>query len=185
MARESIADLVAKLHNGKVDRREFFTRAVAAGLSIGLARQALLAAGVSAQELPEAARIGNPDVAHTTDSSKGMIKLYSSWPLTGSYDRIGGDAVEAVKLALEDFGNAAGGFAIEYEALDDGASQGVHFGGVDAASFAVPDRGAATRRDPDPTGDRRDDGLERRSAFEGPDEPFEVGACLNHFRTHG
>ena len=122
MARESIADLVAKLHNGRVDRREFFTRAVAAGLSVGLARQALMAAGVSAQELPEAARIGNPDVAHTTDTSKGVIKLYSSWPLTGTYDRIGGDAVEAVKLALADFGNAAGGFAIEYEALDDGVA---------------------------------------------------------------
>jgi branched-chain amino acid transport system substrate-binding protein len=34
--------------------------------------------------------------------------------------QIGTDAVEAVKMAYEDFGNAAGGFALEYEALDDG-----------------------------------------------------------------
>jgi branched-chain amino acid transport system substrate-binding protein len=130
MARESIADLVSKLHTGRVDRREFFTRAVAAGLTVGLARQALMASGVSAQELPEAATIGNPDIPHIFTTDKGTIKFYSSWPLTGSYEQLGGDAVEAIKMALEDFGNAAGGFAIEYEALDDGIA--ANNGGWDA-----------------------------------------------------
>jgi branched-chain amino acid transport system substrate-binding protein len=37
-------------------------------------------------------------------------------------ERTGGDAVEALKMALEDFGNAAGGFALGYEALDDGVA---------------------------------------------------------------
>jgi branched-chain amino acid transport system substrate-binding protein len=34
-------------------------------------------------------------------------------------EQIGGDSKSAVELALEDFGNAAGGYALEYEALDD------------------------------------------------------------------
>ena len=129
MSHESIADLVAKLHSGKVGRREFMVRAAAAGLSVGLIGNALRAAGVSAQDaspaaggLPPAATIGAPGIAHTTDTSKGTIKLYSSWPLTGSMQGIGGDAVASVKMALADFGNAAGGFALEYEALDDGVA---------------------------------------------------------------
>jgi branched-chain amino acid transport system substrate-binding protein len=35
-------------------------------------------------------------------------------------ERIGGHAIEATYMCLEDFGNAAGGFAIEYEPLDEG-----------------------------------------------------------------
>ena len=131
MSRENIAGLVAQLHTGKVDRREFLTRAVAAGLTVGLASQALRAAGVSAQDMPESTKIGNADVAHTMGTDKGMIKLYSSWPLSGSYEQLGGDAVEAVKMCLEDFGNQAGGFAIEYEALDDGVA--ANNGGWEAA----------------------------------------------------
>jgi branched-chain amino acid transport system substrate-binding protein len=137
MARESIPDLIAKLHLGRIDRRDFLKRAGAAGLTATLAAQAIgRFDSVAAQEGTPAAgasamSIGEPGHQHTTDTSKGTIKLFSSWPLTGTYDRIGGDAVEAVKLCLEDFGNAAGGFAIEYEGLDDGSA--ANNGGPDQA----------------------------------------------------
>jgi branched-chain amino acid transport system substrate-binding protein len=132
MAKESIVDLIAKLHRGKVDRREFLKRATAAGLSVTLAGQVVarhdqvLAQDGTPTPGGEATDIGVPGIQHITDTSKGTIKIYSSWPLTGSMQTIGGDAVEAVKMCFADFGNAAGGFAIEYEALDDGtaANQG-------------------------------------------------------------
>lgn len=129
MAREWIGDLIAKLHAGTISRREFAQRAGALGLSATLIGQALRAApGAAAQDASPAAGegaakatdIGVPGVEHSTDTSKGMIRIYSSWPLTGASEQLGGDAVEAIKMCLEDFGNAAGGFAIEYEALDDG-----------------------------------------------------------------
>ena len=46
-------------------------------------------------------------------------------------EQLGGDAVEAIKMCLDDFGNAAGGFKLEYEALDDGVA--ANNGGPDAA----------------------------------------------------
>lgn len=127
MVKESIPDLIAKLHLGKIDRREFIKRAGAAGLSAALIGQVVgRYESAAAQEASPAAgsamSIGAPGHQHITDTSKGTIRIYSSWPLTGSYDRIGGNAIEAVKMCLEDFGNAAGGFAIEYEALDDGVA---------------------------------------------------------------
>jgi branched-chain amino acid transport system substrate-binding protein len=136
MVRESIADLIAKLHSGKVDRRDFLKRATAAGLTATLAGQ-VLSRHASAQDGTPAAgtsstSIGVPGVEHITDTSKGEIKLYSSWPLTGSYDQLGNDAVEAIKLCLADFGNAAGGFALTYEALDDGIA--ANNGGWDSAA---------------------------------------------------
>ncbi|MDP9364634.1 MAG: branched-chain amino acid ABC transporter substrate-binding protein, partial [Chloroflexota bacterium] len=67
--------------------------------------------------------IGRADVARVTETGQGTIRFYSSWPLTGASEQIGGDSVAAVQMALEDFGGAAGGFAIEYEALDDGLAQ--------------------------------------------------------------
>src|SRR5690606_21310174 len=63
---------------------------------------------------------GVAGVEHVTDTSKGTINLYSSWPMTGASEQIGGDSAEAVRFAVEIWGNAAGGFAINYEALDDG-----------------------------------------------------------------
>jgi len=120
MARESIAGLIAQLHSAKISRREFAQRAGLAGLSATLVGQVLRSAPASAQEMPVSTQIGVPGVTHVTDTSKGTIKLYSSWPLTGQMERTGGDAVEALKMALEDFGSAAGGFKLEYEALDDG-----------------------------------------------------------------
>jgi len=122
MAKESIAGLVAQLHTHSISRREFAKRAGLAGLSATLIGQVLRSAPVSAQEMPEATKIGVPGITHSADTSKGTINLYSSWPLTGSYAGIGPDAVAAFQMCLEDFGNAAGGFALKYEALDDGTA---------------------------------------------------------------
>lgn len=114
--------LVDQLQTGAIDRRNFIVRAFALGISTSIIGSALRASGAAAQDAtPEAAEvIGNPDIEHLTTTDKGTIKIYSSWPLTGSYELLGGDAVEAIKLALADYGNAAGGYAIEYTALDDG-----------------------------------------------------------------
>lgn len=140
MARDSIANLIAKLHNGTIDRRDFIQRAGAVGLSATLIGQVLRAAPVGAQDATpgaspaagSATSIGNPDIKHVTDTSKGTIKLYSSWPLTGGMQTTGGDAVAVIKMCLNDFGNAAGGFKLEYEALDDGVA--ANNGGWEAAT---------------------------------------------------
>jgi branched-chain amino acid transport system substrate-binding protein len=135
-SREYIPGLIASLHRGVIDRREFFKRATAAGLSAALAGQVIGRYDAVAQDATpspggNATSIGEPNHEHVTDTSKGNIKLYSSWPLTGTYEQIGGDAVESIKMALEDFGGAAGGFALAYEALDDGSA--AQNGGPDAA----------------------------------------------------
>lgn len=122
MAKESIPGLIAQLHMNKISRREFAKRAAAAGLAASLVGQAIRVADVAAQDMPASTTIGKPGYVHSTDTSKGTIKLYSSWPLTGTYDQLGGDAVEAVKMCIADFGSAAGGFALTYEALDDGVA---------------------------------------------------------------
>jgi len=124
MARDSIAGLIAQLYNAKLSRREFGKRAAAAGLSTALIGQVLEVHATRAQDgdAPLATTIGEQGYVHSTDTSKGKIKIYSSWPLTGSMEGVGGDAVQAAKMAFDDFGNAAGGFAIEYEALDDGVA---------------------------------------------------------------
>lgn len=124
MARDYVVDLMARLHTGKISRRDFAKRAAAAGLSAGLIGQALRVASVRAQDATgtKASDIGLANVEHMTDTSKGTIKFYSSWPTTGQMKGTGGDAVVAVELCLEDFGSAAGGFAIEYEAMDDSSA---------------------------------------------------------------
>jgi branched-chain amino acid transport system substrate-binding protein len=123
--------LVNQLQRGKIDRRTFLVRAVALGATSSAIYSALTRTGlVAAQDA--ATSIGNPDIEHITTTDKGVIRLYSSWPLTGAYEQIGGDAVEAIKLALSDYGNAAGGFALEYQALDDGIA--ANNGGWDAGA---------------------------------------------------
>jgi len=124
-----VTKLVEQFNSGRIDRRTFMVRAAALGLSAGSVGTKLRGGQVaSAQE--KASDIGNPAIEHLTTTDKGAIKLYSSWPLTGAYEQLGGDAVEAIKMALEDYGNAAGGFALEYEALDDGIA--ANNGGWDA-----------------------------------------------------
>lgn len=116
--------LVDQLKQGKVDRRNFMLRAFALGISTSAVGAALRASGAAAQDgtptAEGAASIGNPAIAHVEGTDKGVIKIYSSWPRTGSMEGIGTDALEAAKLAFADFGNMAGGFAIEYVPLDSG-----------------------------------------------------------------
>lgn len=81
----------------------------------------------------------------TTGESKGVIKLYSSWPLTGSSQKLGQDMVRSVEMAIEDHGGMAGGYQIEYEALDDAtAAQGTWDAGKEAenANKVVADQDA-------------------------------------------
>ena len=139
MVDPRIDGLIEQLRSGSIDRRTFVVRAAALGMSAFAAGAALRAAGVAAQGAtpspmaspspvaspaaggaltPE--NLGMAGIPHSTDTSKGTINLYSSWPMTGASEQIGGDSVAGVEFALEVFGNAAGGFAINYQALDDG-----------------------------------------------------------------
>jgi branched-chain amino acid transport system substrate-binding protein len=148
MAREWIGDLIAQLHQQKIDRRQFAQRAGALGLSATLIGQVLRAAPAGAQDATpegEALQVGNPDISHVTDTSAGTVKFFSSWPLTGASEQLGGDMVASLQMALDDFGNAGGGFAIEYTALDDGIA--ANNGSWDAAKEAENATGVVN--DPD------------------------------------
>lgn len=130
-------NLVDQLQRGAIDRRTFIVRAVALGASAFAIGAGLRRAGVvSAQEAvpltPE--NIGIEGIEHITTTDKGTINLYSSWPLTGASEQIGGDSAEAIRMALELYGNAAGGFALNYQALDDGIA--ANNGSWDAAKEA-------------------------------------------------
>ena len=163
-----INGLIADLQQGHIDRRTFMVRASALGMSAFAAGAALRSAGVAAQDASPAASpgaspaaspaaggdvaasltpegLGSPDVPHNTDTSGGTIKLFSSWPLTGASEQIGGDSVEAVRFALEIYGGAAGGFALTYEALDDGVA--ANNGAWDAAQEA--ENATSVVNDPD------------------------------------
>lgn len=117
-----VSKLVEQINTGAIDRRAFMARAAALGLSAG-ALGALLRGGTAAAQdaTPSAGAtlVGNPAIPHITTTDKGTIKFYSSWPMIAGNEQIGQDMKAAVELALEEYGNAAGGFAIEYEALDD------------------------------------------------------------------
>lgn len=129
--------LVDELKRGGIDRRTFIVRAVALGASAFAIGAGLRSAGVAAaQDAVELspATIGVPGVEHVTGTDKGTINLYSSWPLTGASEQIGGDSVESVRFALETWGNEAGGFALNYQALDDGIA--ANNGAWDAAKEA-------------------------------------------------
>jgi branched-chain amino acid transport system substrate-binding protein len=128
--------LVKQLQRGMIDRRTFMVRAVALGMTASAIYSGLSRAGLAAAQEEKASSIGNPSIPHITTTDKGTIKLYSSWPLTGAYEQIGGDAVQAIKMALDDYGNAAGGFALEFQALDDGiaANNGGWDAGVESAN---------------------------------------------------
>ncbi|HEX5991248.1 MAG TPA: branched-chain amino acid ABC transporter substrate-binding protein [Thermomicrobiales bacterium] len=124
--------LVDQLQRGRIDRRTFAVRAFALGIAGSAVFSALSRAGLVSAQGEKATDIGNPDIPHITTTDKGTIKLYSSWPFTGVMEAIGSDAVEATKLALSDYGNAAGGFALEYVSLDDGIA--ANNGGWDAGA---------------------------------------------------
>jgi len=128
MADPRFTTLIEQVRTGAIDRRTFLARSFAIGISAGVAGS-VLATTVAAQDASPAAtasggltpeNLGVEGVEHSTDTSKGTINLYSSWPLTGSYEQIGGDSAAAVQLAIDLWGGAAGGFALTYTALDDG-----------------------------------------------------------------
>jgi branched-chain amino acid transport system substrate-binding protein len=115
--------LVDQLRRGTIDRRTFIVRAIALGATSSAVMSALSRGGRVAAQEASAASIGNPDIAHVEGTDKGLIKVYSSWPRTGSMEGIGVDAYEAAKLAFADLGNMAGGYSIEYVALDSGTAE--------------------------------------------------------------
>jgi len=148
--------LVDQVKSGAIDRRTFVVRAAALGVS-GLAAGAALASiSAAAQDAtpgasPVASPVGSPvaspvagglspenlgvaGVAHNTDTSAGTINLYSSWPMTAASAQLGGDSAAGVQFAVELWGGAAGGFAINYQALDDGIA--ANNGAWDAATEA-------------------------------------------------
>lgn len=57
--------------------------------------------------------------AKTGDTSKGALLVYSSLPLTGPSKVQTDSVVNGMKLALEDHQGAAGGYKVNYQALDD------------------------------------------------------------------
>ena len=132
--------LVEQVRSGAIDRRTFMVRSFALGISATMAGS-VLASTVAAQDGSPAAaggltpeNLGVEGVPHSTDTSKGIINLYSSWPLSGASEQIGGDSVAAVQFAIDLWGGAAGGFAINYEAMDDGIA--ANNGAWDAATEA-------------------------------------------------
>jgi branched-chain amino acid transport system substrate-binding protein len=124
--------LVEQVRSGSIDRRTFMVRAFALGISAAAAGSVLASTAGAQDASPAAAggllpeNLGVAGVAHSTDTSKGTINIYSSWPMSGSSEQIGGDSQAAVQMAVDLWGGAAGGFAITYTALDDGiaANQG-------------------------------------------------------------
>jgi len=133
MTDSRFESLLQQFRAGSIDRRTFLVRASA----LGVGAAAVLQAGPAfAQATPEASPAGGSDVPgataltveglgvagipHSTDTTKGTINLYSSWPMSGANEQIGADSAEAVKYAVEIWGGAAGGFAINYTAMDDG-----------------------------------------------------------------
>jgi branched-chain amino acid transport system substrate-binding protein len=146
MVDRRLSDLVEGFKTGTVDRRNFIIRATALGLSAPAIGGVLRA---SAQDsTPDAAaeaggelspeNIGMEGVEHSTDTSKGTINLYSSWPMSAASEQIGGDSAASVQLAVDVWGGAAGGFALTYTALDDGvaANNGAWDGALEAENCA-------------------------------------------------
>ncbi|CAN5837685.1 hypothetical protein BH24CHL3_BH24CHL3_07980 [soil metagenome] len=122
--------LVEQVRSGAIDRRTFLVRSFALGISAAAAGS-VLAGTVAAQDATPAAspavlggltpeNLGVEGVEHITDTSKGTINLYSSWPLSGASEKSGGDSAAAVRMAVDIWGGEAVGYAINYEALDDG-----------------------------------------------------------------
>ncbi|MBW3631392.1 MAG: branched-chain amino acid ABC transporter substrate-binding protein [Chloroflexi bacterium] len=128
--------LLGQLERGAIDRRTFIVRAIALGVTGSAVASALSRVGRASAQDESAASIGNPEIPHVEGTEKGVIKIYSSWPSTGSMEGIGVDALEAARLAFADFGNMAGGFAIEYVPLDSGiaANNGGWDPGVESAN---------------------------------------------------
>jgi len=141
MVHPRFSSLVDQMRDGVIDRRTFIVRAVALGVSSAAVMRAIQASaqegspaaeGGSGELTPE--NLGMSGIPHSADTSKGTINLYSSWPMSGASEQIGGDSAAAVQFAIDLWGGAAGGFALTYSALDDGlaANNGAWDGAVEA-----------------------------------------------------
>jgi branched-chain amino acid transport system substrate-binding protein len=128
--------LVDEFKRGRISRRTFVVRAFALGVSGSAVMSALARVGPAAAQEGSAATIGNPAIEHVEGTDKGLIKIYSSWPQTGTMEGIGVDAREAAIMAFADLGNMAGGYALEYIPLDSGiaANNGGWDPGVESAN---------------------------------------------------
>lgn len=126
MANPRFDTLIEQVRTGAIDRRTFLARSFALGISAGVAGSVLASTVVAQEASPAAAgglspeNLGVEGVEHITDTSKGNINIYSSWPLSGASEQIGGDSQAAVQFALDLWGGAAGGYSVTYTALDDG-----------------------------------------------------------------
>lgn len=122
--------LVERFREGAVNRRAFVAGAAALGASTR-AVPPIVGGNVRAQDAtPDdtgeltPGTLGVPGVEHRTDTDKGTIALYSSWPMSGASEQFGVDLAEAVRFAIDIYGGAAGGYAITYTALDDSIESG-------------------------------------------------------------
>ncbi len=61
---------------------------------------------------------GNPAIPHRTDTSAGTLRIVSSWPFGGDTGQSYRDHAIAIRLALDLAGSAVGGYALEYQSLD-------------------------------------------------------------------
>ena len=133
-----VDELYQRALAGKINRRQILRRAATLGLSMPVVAALLAACG--AEETPTtsggaatATRRAGTATATTRASSspqagggsgdKGVIRFYSSWPMTGASQKVGQDSARAVEMAIKDWGGVAGGYTIEYEALDDATAQ--------------------------------------------------------------
>jgi branched-chain amino acid transport system substrate-binding protein len=134
--RSQFERLLGQLQRGAISRRTFVSRAIALGMTSSAILAGLTQVGLARAQEGSAATIGNPDIAHVEGTDKGLIKVYSSWPSTGSMEGLGVDSIEAARLAFNDLGNMAGGFALEYVPLDSGiaANNGGWDPGVESAN---------------------------------------------------
>lgn len=69
------------------------------------------------------ADFGDSAIPHQTGTDAGTLRIVSSWAFGGQAAQSGGDLTLAIEFALEMAGYAAGGYAIEYEALDDSTAE--------------------------------------------------------------
>src|SRR5690606_20157499 len=110
MGDRRLSDLIEGFRTGRVDRRNFVIRATALGLSASTIGGVMRAAAQDAS--PDAAAggelspetIGMEGIPHSTDTSKGTINLYSSWPMSGATTSTGGDCAASVQLAVDLWG---------------------------------------------------------------------------------
>ena len=118
------------LRRGRIDRRTFMVRAFALGVTGSAVASGLSRVGLAAAQDEKASSIGEPDITHITDNRQGRDQALF---LVAADRRLRADRRRRRRGdqdGPEDFGNAAGGFALEYEALDDGIA--ANNGGWDA-----------------------------------------------------